>query len=82
MIPAGLGVGVEMNEKLAVQPVQSMVSSLLPSSFMGSVASAVSSPVSLSGNDGPRVSAPITVNASDPTMAARETVRMLNFCYV
>lgn len=82
MIPAGLGVGVTMNEKLAVQPVQNMVSSLLPSSFMGSVASAVSSPVSLSGNDGPRVSAPITVNASDPTMAARETVRMLNFCYV
>ncbi len=82
MIPAGLGVGVTMNEKLAVQPVQSMVSSLLPSSFMGSVASAVSSPVSLSGNDEPRVSAPITVNASDPTMAARETVRMLNFCYV
>lgn len=82
MIPAGLGVGVTMNEKLAVQPVQSMVSSLLPSSFMGSVASAVSSPVSLSDNNGPRVSAPITVNASDPTMAARETVRMLNFCYV
>lgn len=82
MIPAGLGVGVTMNEKLAVQPVQSMVSSLIPSSFMGSVAGAVSSPVSLSGNDGPRVSAPITVNASDPTMAARETVRMLNFCYV
>lgn len=82
MIPAGLGVGVTMNEKLAVQPVQSMVSSLMPSSFMGSVASAVSSPVSLSGNNGPRVSAPITVHASDPTMAARETVRMLNFCYV
>lgn len=82
MIPAGLGVGVTMNEKLAVQPVQSMVSSLMPSSFMGSVASAVSSPVSLPGDGGPRVSAPITVNASDPTMAAREMVRMLNFCYV
>lgn len=82
MIPAGLGVGVTMNEKLAVQPVQSMVSSLLPSSLMNPVSGAVSSPVSLSNNNGPRVSAPITVNASDPTMAARETVRMLNFCYV
>lgn len=82
MIPAGLGVGVTMNEKLAVQPVQSMVSSLLPSSLMDSVSGAVSSPVSLSDNNGPRVSAPITVNASDPTMAARETVRMINFCYV
>jgi tape measure domain-containing protein len=82
MIPAGLGVGVEMNEKLAVRPVQSMVSSLLPSSLTGPVAGAVSSPVVLSDNNGPRVSAPITVNASDPTMAARETVRMINFCYV
>lgn len=82
MIPAGLGVGVTMNEKLAVQPVQSMVSSLLPSSFTGSVSSPMASPVVLSDNSKPRVSAPITVNASDPTMAARETVRMLNFCYV
>lgn len=82
MIPAGLGVGVTMNEKLAVQPVQSMVSSLLPSSLMSPVAGGVSSPVVLSDNNGPRVSAPITVNASDPTMAARETVRMINFCYV
>lgn len=82
MIPAGLGVGVTMNEKLAVQPVQSMVSSLLPSSFTGSVSSPMASPVALSDNSKPRVSAPITVNASDPTMAARETVRMLNFCYV
>nr|UVM90660.1 MAG: hypothetical protein [Bacteriophage sp.] len=82
MIPAGLGVGVTMNEKLAVQPVQSMVSSLLPSSFTGSVSSPMASPVVLSDKTGPRVSAPITVNASDPTMAARETVRMLNFCYV
>lgn len=82
MIPAGLGVGVTMNEKLAVQPVQSMVSSLLPSSLMGPVTGAVSSPVALSDSKGPRVSAPITVNASDPTMAARETVRMINFCYV
>ena len=82
MIPAGLGVGVTMNEKLAVQPVQSMVSSLLPSSFTGSVSAPMASPVVLSDNSKPRVSAPITVNASDPTMAARETVRMLNFCYV
>lgn len=82
MIPAGLGVGVTMNEKLAVQPVQSMVSSLLPSSFTGSVSSPMASPVVLSDKSGPRVTAPITVNASDPTMAARETVRMINFCYV
>lgn len=82
MIPAGLGVGVTMNEKLAVQPVQSMVSALLPSSFTGSVSSPMASPVVLSDNNKPRVSAPITVNASDPTMAARETVRMINFCYV
>jgi tape measure domain-containing protein len=82
MIPAGLGVGVTMNERLAVQPVQSMVSSLLPSSLMGPVAGAVSSPVTLSNDNSPRVTAPITVNASDPTMAARETVRMINFCYV
>lgn len=82
MIPAGLGVGVEMNEKLAVQPVQSMVSALLPSSLPGSVSSPMASPVALSDKTGPRVTAPITVNASDPTMAARETVRMLNFCYV
>lgn len=82
MIPAGLGVGVEMNERLAVQPVQSMVSSLLPSSLMTPMSNAVSSPVALSDNNSPRVSAPITVNAPDPTMAARETVRMLNFCYV
>lgn len=82
MIPAGLGVGVEMNEKLAVRPVQSMVSALLPSPLAGSVSSPMASPVALSDKTGPRVSAPITVNAADPTMAARETVRMLNFCYV
>ena len=82
MIPAGLGVGVEMNEKLAVKPVQSMVSALLPSSLPGSVSSPMASPVALLDKTGPRVTAPITVNASDPTMAARETVRMLNFCYV
>lgn len=82
MIPAGLGVGVEMNEKLAIRPVQSMVSALLPSPLTGSVSSPMSSPVALSADNGPRVSAPITVNASDPTMAARETVRMINFAYV
>lgn len=82
MIPAGLGVGVEKNEKLAVKPVQGMVSALLPSSLPGSVSSPMASPVALSDKTGPRVSAPITVNAADPTMAARETVRMLNFCYV
>ena len=82
MIPAGLGIGVTMNEKLAVRPVQSMVSSLLPSSLMSPMSNAVSSPVVLSDNNSPRVSAPITVNASDPTMAARETVRMINFAYV
>jgi tape measure domain-containing protein len=82
MIPAGLGVGVTMNEKLAVQPVQSMVSALLPSSLTGGVSSPMASPVALSDDNGPRVTAPITVNASDPTMAARETVRMINFAYV
>lgn len=82
MIPAGLGVGVTKNERLAVRPVQSMVSDLLPVSLLGSVSAPMASPVSLTDNSGPRVSAPITVNAADPTMAARETVRMLNFCYV
>lgn len=82
MIPAGLGVGVTMNEKLAVRPVQSMVSALLPSSFTGSISSPMASPVALSDSNGPRVTAPITVNASDPMMAARETVRMINFAYV
>lgn len=82
MIPAGLGVGVEMNEKLAVRPVQGMVDALLPSSLTGSVSSPMASPVAVSSDNGPRVSAPITVNASDPMIAARETVRMLNFCYV
>lgn len=82
MIPAGLGVGVEMNESLAVRPVQSMISGLLQSSQVGSLSTPMASPVVLNENGGPRVSAPITVNASDPTMAARETVRMINFCYV
>lgn len=82
MIPAGLGVGVEMNEKLAIRPVQNMISDLLPGSLMSPVSNAVSSPVALADSSGPRVTAPITVNASDPMMAARETVRMINFCYV
>lgn len=82
MIPAGLGVGVTMNERLATKPVQSMVSDLMPASLMNPVMGSVSSPVALADNNGPRVSAPITVNASDPMMAARETVRMINFCYV
>lgn len=82
MIPAGLGIGVEMNEKLAIRPVQDMISDLLPGSLMSPATSAVSSPIALADNGGPRVTAPITVNASDPTMAARETVRMINFCYV
>lgn len=82
MIPAGLGKGVEANLDLAVNPVQRMVSILLPSSFIGHVSAPMSSPVVLSDNSKPRVSAPITVNAADPTMAARETVRMINFSYV
>nr|UVY29432.1 MAG: hypothetical protein [Bacteriophage sp.] len=83
MIPAGLGIGVKKNERLAIRPVQSMVSDLLPVSLTTNpVTSAMSSPVALSDNSGPRVSAPITVNALDPTMAARETVRMINFAYV
>lgn len=83
MIPAGLGIGVEENEQLAIRPVQSMVSDLLPVSLTTNpVTSAMSSPVALSDNSGPRVSAPITVNALDPTAAARETVRMINFAYV
>lgn len=82
MIPAGLGVGVTMHEQLAVRPVQNMVSALLPSSLPGSVSSPMATPIALADNSKPRVSAPITVNASDPTMAARETVRMINFAYV
>lgn len=82
MIPAGLGIGVEMNEKLAIRPVQDMISGLLPSSLMSPVSNALPSPVTLNDSSGPRVTAPITVNTSDPTMAARETVRMINFAYV
>lgn len=83
MIPAGLGKGVEANMSLAVNPVQRMVADIMPNSLLNGPASPpVSSPVLANTNNGPRVSAPITVNASDPTMAARETVRMINFAYV
>lgn len=83
MIPAGLGKGVEANMSLAVNPVQRMVADIMPNSLLNGPASLpVSSPVLANTNNGPRISAPITVNASDPTMAARETVRMINFAYV
>lgn len=83
MIPAGLGKGIEANMSLAVNPVQRMVADIMPNSLLNGPASLpVSSPVLTNTNSGPRVSAPITVNASDPTMAAREMVRMINFAYV
>lgn len=83
MIPAGLGKGVEANMSLAVNPVQRMVADIMPNSLLNGPANLpVSSPVLANTNSGPRVSAPITVNALDPTMAARETVRMINFAYV
>lgn len=83
MIPAGLGKGVEANMSLAVSPVQRMVADIMPNSLLNGPANLpVSSPVLAGTNTGPRVSAPITVNASDPTMAARETVRMINFAYI
>lgn len=83
MIPAGLGKGVEANMNLAVNPVQRMVADIMPNSLLNGTASLpVSSPVLANTNSEPRVSAPITVNTSDPTMAARETVRMINFAYV
>lgn len=83
MIPSGLGKGVEANMNLAVTPVQRMVADIMPNSLLNGPANLpVSSPVLTNANSGPRVSAPITVNASDPTMAARETVRMINFAYV
>lgn len=83
MIPAGLGKGVEANMSLAVNPIQRMVSDIMPNSLLNGPASLpVSSPVLTNMNSGPRVSAPITVNASDPMAAARETVRMINFAYV
>lgn len=83
MIPAGLGKGVEANMNLAVNPIQRMVADIMPNSLLSGTASLpVSSPVVANTNSEPRVSAPITVNTSDPTMAARETVRMINFAYV
>lgn len=83
MIPAGLGKGVEANMNLAVNPIQRMVADIMPNSLLNGMAGlSVPSPVLANQNSGPRVSAPITVNTSDPTMAARETVRMINFCYV
>lgn len=81
MIPAGLGRGVSENERAATRPVEDMVDSLLPSSIV-TPTPVMSSPVNLNANSGPRVSAPITVNALDPNAAARETVRVINFHYV
>lgn len=81
MIPAGLGRGVSENERAATRPVEEMVNSLLPSSIVTPV-QVVSSPVPMNANNGPRVSAPITVNALDPNAAAQETVRVINFHYV
>lgn len=81
MIPAGLGRGVSENERAATRPVEDMVNSLLPSSIV-TPKPVVSSPVNMNANSGPRVSAPITVNALDPNAAARETVRVINFHYV
>lgn len=81
MIPAGLGRGVSENERAATRPVEDMVNSLLPSSIVTPMP-VMSSPVSLNANSGPRVSAPITVNALDPNAAAQETVRVINFHYV
>lgn len=81
MIPAGLGRGVSENERAATRPVEDMVNSLLPSSIVTPMP-VMSSPVNLNANSGPRVSAPITVNALDPNAAAQETVRMINFHYV
>lgn len=81
MIPAGLGRGVSENERAATRPVEDMVNSILPSSIVAPMP-VVSSPVPVNMNSGPRVSAPITVNALDPNAAARETVRVINFHYV
>lgn len=81
MIPAGLGRGVSENERAATRPVEDMVDSLLPSSIVTPMP-VVSSPVPMNANSGPRVSAPITVNALDPNAAAQETVRVINFHYV
>lgn len=81
MIPAGLGRGVSENERAATRPVEDMVNSLLPSSIVTPLP-VMSNPVNLNANSGPRVSAPITVNALDPNAAAQETVRVINFHYV
>ena len=81
MIPAGLGRGVSENERAATRPVEDLVNSLLPSSIVTPMP-VVSSPVPMNANSGPRVSAPITVNALDPNAAAQETVRVINFHYV
>ena len=81
MIPAGLGRGVSENERAAIRPVEDMVNSLLPSSIVAPMP-IMSSPVSMNANSGPRVNAPITVNALDPNAAAQETVRVINFHYV
>lgn len=81
MIPAGLGRGVSENERAATRPVEDMVNSLLPSSIVTPMP-VMSSPVPVNMNSGPRVSAPITVNALDPNAAAQETVRVVNFHYV
>lgn len=81
MIPAGLGRGVTENERAATRPVEDMVNSLLPSSIVTPMP-VMSSPVLMNANSGPRVSAPITVNALDPNAAAQETVRVINFHYV
>ena len=81
MIPAGLGRGVSENERAATRPVEDMVNSLLPSSIVAPMP-VMSSPVPVNMNSGPRVNAPITVNALDPNAAARETVRVINFHYV
>lgn len=81
MIPAGLGRGVSENERAATRPVEEMVNSLLPSSIVTPMP-VMSSPVNMNANSGPRVNAPITVNALDPNAAAQETVRVINFHYV
>lgn len=81
MIPAGLGRGVTENERAATRPVEDMVNSLLPSSIVTPMP-VMSSPVPMNANSGPRVTAPITVNALDPNAAAQETVRVINFHYV
>lgn len=81
MIPAGLGRGVSENERAATRPVEDMVDSLLPSSSVTPMP-VISNPVKLNANSGPRVNAPITVNALDPNAAAQETVRVINFHYV